>query len=124
MNEAIFKARTKQFALDVIALVESLPRTQTAQVLGRQLLRSATSVGANYRAACGARSAPDFVSQMGIVEEDADESLFWFELLIGSHLVAPEQLAPLTQEGHEIVAMTVASIRTKRGSIQNPQSKI
>jgi four helix bundle protein len=124
MNEMTFKARTKSFALNVISLVESLPRTQTTQVLGRQLLRSATSVGANYRAACRAKSAPDFVSKMAIVEEEADESLFWMELLLDSNLVSQERISPLMYEADEIVAMTVASIKTKRRSIQNPQSKI
>jgi len=76
------KKRTKAFALRVIALVESLPRSRTANVIGNQLLRSGTSVGANYRSACRGRSPAEFVSKMGIVEEEADESLFWMELLV------------------------------------------
>ncbi len=75
------KKRTKAFALRVIALVESLPRSRTANVIGNQLLRSGTSVGANYRSACRGRSTAEFISKMGIVEEEADESLFWMELL-------------------------------------------
>ena len=82
MNQEEVKQRTKLFALGIIQLVESLPKERTAEVLGRQLLRSGTSVGSNYRSACRARSIPDFISKMSIVEEEADESLYWMELLI------------------------------------------
>ena len=85
MNREEMKRRTKQFALRVIRLVESLPRGRTADVIGKQLLRSGTSVGANYRSACRAKSPADFISKMGIVEEEADESLYWMELLIVSN---------------------------------------
>ena len=85
MNSDELKARTKQFALRVIRLVESLPRGRTADVIGKQLLRSGTSVGANYRAACRAKSTADFISKMGTVEEEADESLYWMELLIEAY---------------------------------------
>ena len=109
------KQRTKQFALRVIRLVESLPRNRTAEVIGRQLLRSGTSVGANYRAACRAKSRADFISKMGTVEEEADESLYWMELLIEAGIVKQELLAPLMQEADELLAITVASINTARG---------
>ena len=82
MSNQGLKRRTKDLALRVIKLTESLPKTQTARVIGRQLLRSATSVAANYRAACRAKSTADFISKMGTVEEEADKSLFWMELLI------------------------------------------
>jgi len=82
MNQEEMKQRTKLFALGVIQLTESLPRHRTAEVLGRQLLRSGTSVGSNYRSACRAKSIADFISKMSIVEEEADESLYWMELLI------------------------------------------
>ena len=82
MNQDEMKQRTKLFALGIIRLVESLPKGQTSKVLGRQLLKSGTSVGSNYRSACRAKSVADFISKMGIVEEEADESLFWMELLI------------------------------------------
>ncbi|MCP4248363.1 MAG: four helix bundle protein [bacterium] len=114
MDETEFKARTKQFALRVIRLVESLPRGRSADVIGRQLLRSATSVGANYRAACRARSPAEFRAKMGIVEEEADESIYWIELLAESNLIAPERVVDLASEGNELVAMTVASIQTSR----------
>ena len=90
MTEEEFKKRTKRFALRTIRLVETLPRGRaTADVIGRQLLRSSTSVGANYRAACRARSTADIISKLGIVEEEADESLFWMELLIDAELIPP-----------------------------------
>ena len=92
MNKEEMKRRTKGFALRVIRLTEALPKTQTAQVIGRQLLRSATSVAANYRAACRAKSTADFISKMGTVEEEADESLFWMELLVEAGIVRRERL--------------------------------
>ena len=82
MTEQEFKNRTKQIALRVINLVESLPRTRSAEVIGKQLLRSGTSIGANYRAACRAKSTADLLHKLAIVEEEADESLYWMELLI------------------------------------------
>lgn len=82
MNQNYLKERTKRFALEIIRLVEKLPKGRTSDILGKQLLAAGTSVGANYRAACRARSSADFVSKMGIVEEEADESIYWMELLI------------------------------------------
>jgi four helix bundle protein len=81
------KGRTKAFALRSIRLIEALPKTRTADVIGRQLLRAATSVGANYRAACRARSPAEFAYKIGVVEEEADESAYWLELLVESHLL-------------------------------------
>ena len=122
------KARTRAFALRVIRLAESFPKTPTANVIRNQMLRSGPSVGSNYRAACRAKSKPDFVSKMGIVEEEADESAYWMELLIESGLLTEAQLSELLKETKEIIAMTVASIRTlqKRdgSSPFNRQSKI
>src|SRR5271169_3117572 len=92
MSNENLKLRTKKFGLDVIALVEKLPRDRTCDVLGRQLLRSATSVGANYRSACRARSSADFISKMGIVEEEADESGFWMEMLFESKKAGADQI--------------------------------
>ncbi len=106
--------RTKAFALRVIHLVERLPNSKTADVIGKQLLRSGTSVGANYRAACRARSPAEFCSKMGIVEEEADESGYWMELLAVSELVKAHLLQELLKESGEIVAMAVASIKTTR----------
>ena len=108
------KQRTKEFALQVIRLTEALPQSRTADVIGRQLLRSGTSVAANYRAASRAKSPADFIAKMGIVEEEADESLFWMELLADAKLVPQERLAPLMKEANELVAITVASINTAK----------
>ena len=112
MNEHQFKARTKQLALRVIRLVEVLPQTRTADVISKQLLRSATSVAANYRAACRAKSAVDLIAKLAIVEEEADETLYWLELLVESGLMTADKLKSLMQESTEILAMTVASIKT------------
>src|SRR6185295_611255 len=125
MNEREFKSRTKEFALRVIKLVSSLPKEPVGDVVGRQLLRSGTSVGANYRAACRGRSAADVVNKLGFVEEEADESLFWMELLVDAQVVSAKRLAALMTEANELIAMVVASIKTLRHrSAANPKSKI
>ena len=108
------KDRTKKFALRVIRLVEALPKGKTSDVIGRQLLRSGTSVAANYRSACRARSTADFVAKMGVVEEEADETIFWMELLIEAHVVDQEKLKALMTEADEILAIVVSSIKTAR----------
>lgn len=108
------KARTKQFSLRVIRLVETLPKTRTADVLGRQLLRSATSVGANYRAACRGRSSAEFQAKLGIVEEESDESAYWIEMLTEAGLVKAALVEPLLREANELTAIIVSSIKTSR----------
>jgi four helix bundle protein len=123
MNSEDFKKRTKAFALRVIRLVESLPSSRTADVIGRQLLRSGTSVGANYRAACRARSRAEFISKMGIVEEECDESIYWMELLADGRLMKVGRLSNLMKEADELLAMIVASCKTARIA-NNPQSAI
>ena len=125
MIEEDLKMRTKQFALRVIGLVNSLPRSQTGKVLGNQLLRSGTSVGANYRAACRGRSTADFISKLGVVAEEADESLYWMELISESGLVVQNKLINLIQEANELTAIFTASILTaKRNSHPNQKSNI
>ena len=135
VNENEIKNRTKQIALRVIRLVESLPKTNSAQIIGKQLLRAATSVGANYRAACRGKSEADVLHKLSIVEEEADESLYWLELLVESNIVSKIKLSALMHDIDEIVAMTVSSIKTLRikrlanqkiaqSEIQNPKSKI
>ncbi len=109
------KQRTKNFALRIIKLVESLPKSRTAIVLGNQLLRSGTSVAANYRAACRSRSNADFIAKMGIVEEETDESVFWIELLVDSGLVKSDLVTDLLDEGNQLTAIWVTSINTARG---------
>ena len=108
------RTRTKQFALRVMKLVDALPNTRAGDVIGRQLLRAATSVGANYRAAKRGRSRAEFCAKLGIVEEECDECSYWLELLCESGIVASEALDDLMREAHEITAMVVASIRTAR----------
>ena len=108
--------RTKRFALAVLKFAPLLPRHYSADVIGRQLVRCATSVGANYRAACRAKSSADFIAKMKIVEEEADESLYWLELLRESGFVGVEAVEPLYNEGRQILAMVVASIKTKRAN--------
>ena len=110
------RVRTKAFALRVMKLVDSLPNLRSCDVIGHQLLKSATSVGANYRSACRGRSPAEFCAKLGIVEEEADESGYWMELLIEGGVVQEEVLADLLTESGEIVAMVVASIKTARGS--------
>jgi four helix bundle protein len=112
LDKKPFAARTKQMALRVIKMVGTLPKGMTASVIGRQVLRSATSVGANYRAACRARSTADMIAKLKIVEEEADETLYWLELLVEADLVPEGRLVSLMEEVNEIVAMTVASIKT------------
>src|SRR5688572_19639592 len=91
--------RTKTYALRVIKAVQALPRDEVAQILGRQLLRSGTSVGANYRAACRAKSTPDFINKLKIVEEECDESLYWMELLVESESMSLGRMESLMREG-------------------------
>lgn len=117
MNDAELKQRTKQFALRVIRMVEALPRRTAPDVLGRQVVRSASSVAANYRSACRAKSRADFISKMATVEEEADESGLWLELIGESGFVPVPKLAPLHQEAEELTAIAVASIRTARNRI-------
>ncbi len=114
MKQEEMKQRTKLFALSIIQLVETLPKERTAEVLGRQLLRSGTSVGSNYRSACRAKSIADFISKMGIVEEEADESLYWMELLIDAGIEVNIKIEALMKEAGELLSITVASIKTAR----------
>jgi len=115
INSDELKRRTKSFALMAIRLCQELPRGQASTVITRQLLRSSTSVGENYRAVCRARSTADFVSKLGIVLEEADENLFWLELLIESGVARPDKTAPLLREANELVSIFVASLRTAKG---------
>src|SRR5918912_2566797 len=106
------KKRTRAFALRIIRLVEALPNTRTADVIGKQLLRCGTSVGANYRASCRAKSQADFVAKMGIVEEEADETIYWIELLLETGLIKESRVVNLLDEANQIVAIVVSSIKT------------
>jgi four helix bundle protein len=114
MSPAEFKRRTFDYGARIVRLVQALPKTDAARDLGRQLLRSGTSVGANYRAAARARSKAEFVSKLGIVEEECDETLYWLEMLSELGFVKPKRVELLHAEGTEILAMIVSSITTAR----------
>lgn len=101
--------RTKQFALRIIKLTKALPKSPEATVIGTQLLRSATSIAANYRASCRSRSKIEFVAKLGLVIEEADESVFWLELIIEAGLIPKHQIEQLLNEANELVAIMVAS---------------
>ena len=119
MTEAM-KKRTKTFGLRVIRLFRALPKSGEGSVIGYQLLRSATSVGANYRAVCRSRSGPDFIAKLGVVIEEADESLYWLEMLEESEVISKTRLEPLLKEGNELTAIFVAARETAR---KNQNSK-
>lgn len=119
MNSEELKKRTKRFALDIIKLVEDLPKTPEAKVIGNQLMRAGTSVGANYRSACRARSKADFISKITIVEEEADESYYWLELLYESNLLKQDLFKILHKEGYELTAIFTSAGKTSKQSLQN-----
>ena len=116
MDYPNLKQRTKRFGLEVIRLAEMLPRDPTSRILAGQLVRAGTSVGANYRAACRAKSKADFVSKLGTVEEESDESAFWLEMLVDAGKVAPAAAARLIRGAGELTAIVVSSINTARKS--------
>jgi four helix bundle protein len=122
MNNENLKQRTRKFALDIIRLVESLPTDRVSNVLGNQLLRAGTSVGANYRAATRAKSPADFIAKMGIVEEESDESAFWMDLLETTARLDSKFAQPLIKEAGELTAIAVASIRTARRNTAESRS--
>jgi four helix bundle protein len=113
-----YKKRTFEFGIRCVRLVEALPKTMTARTIGKQLLRAGTSVGANYRAAVRGRSRGDFVSRMGIVEEECDESLHWIDVLVELGLVSQKRVEELRREADEIIAIAVSSIKTARKNSQ------
>ena len=108
------QARTKSFALRIIRMFRSLPKTEEARILGRQVLRSSTSVAANYRAVCRARSKAEFTAKLGVVVEEADETIFWLELLVESGIVPEERVRSLINEANELLAIFAASRHTAR----------
>ena len=108
------KERTFDFGVHVVRLAQMLPKNVAGNILARQLIRSGTAVGANYRAAKRARSAAEFVAKLGIVEEECDETAYWIELLISLDFVKRDRVADLLQETNELVAIVVASIKTAR----------
>ena len=125
MTERELLRRTKQFALRIFKLVGVLPQTIQGRAVAAQLIRSGTSVAANYRAAGRARSKPEFIAKLGVVEEEADESAFWLELIIGTGLLSAAKVTPLLTEAGEIVAMMASSKKTAaKSQIANRKSQI
>src|SRR5262249_51781906 len=120
-HTADLKARTKQFALCVMKLLDALPRTFEGRTIANQIIGSATSVAANYWAACRARSCAEFVAKIGVVEEEADESSFWLELIVDSDLLSEARIRPLLTEAGELVAIMAAS---RKSAIGNRQSAV
>ena len=125
MTERELIERTKQFALRVFKLVGALPETIQGKAVAAQLIRSGTSVAANYRAACRARSKPEFVAKLRLVEEEADESAFWLALIIETGLLNPRKVTPLLAEAGEIIAMMASSKKTAaKSQLANRKSAI
>ena len=121
MDKTDFINRTKLFALRIIKLAEKLYSIGgVARILSDQLVRSGTSVGANYRAACRAKSTKDFLNKLKICEEEADETIYWLELLMDSHSISPGLLTDLCEEAKQITAMLTASIKTLKKNISEP----
>lgn len=116
MKEEI-KLRTKKIGLHIIMLIDELPNKPSAWAIGKQIVRSATSIGANYRAACRAKSDADFINKLKIVEEETDETIYWLELIEESNMLPKESIQALKQETNEILSIVVASIKTVRNKI-------
>jgi four helix bundle protein len=133
MNSADLQERMFDFAVRCVRVSEAIPASRTGDVIAKQLLRAGTSVGANYRAACRARSPQEFIAKLGIVEEECDEVIYWLELITSLKLIGPSKLQNLSSESSEILAITVSSIKTARSNLlkqskrdlrKNPQSTI
>ncbi len=125
MNQEELKERTKAFALRIIRLVGALPKTIVGRTIANQIIRSGTSVAANYRAACRARSKSEFAAKLGIVVEEADETAFWLELIIETGILPEDRIKPLLKEANELTAIFVSSRKTSSNlSIINHQSSI
>jgi four helix bundle protein len=120
MSVEDFRKRTFEFGIRVVRLVQALAKTDAGHVIGNQLLRSGTSVDANYRAAARARSRAEFVAKMGIVEEECDEALYWIDMLVELQLINANRTRDLRTEANEILAIVVASIRTARRNNKRP----
>ena len=123
MTKDDLKTRTKQFALRVMKLVDALPRSLSGRAVGNQLVRSGTAVGANYRTACRARSRKEFLSRLGVVEEEADESGYWLELIADGALLKPKQVGALLQESAELTRIFAAAIKTTRTSLKKSSGR-
>lgn len=124
MQKQEFATRTMHFGLRIIRLVESLPNSQAARVIGNQLLRAGTGVGANYRSALRGKSRADFVATLGIVDEECDEALYWMQMLIEAKIMETSKLSQLMSEANEVIAIVVSSIKTACAGAISPTSGI
>jgi four helix bundle protein len=124
MDKVELKRRTQRFAIDVIKFVEQLQNSRSLNILVNQLLRSSSSVGANYRSACKGKSTADFINKIVIVEEEADESIYWLELMEESGLVGLEAIFPLKKEANELTAIFTAIGKTARANQRNTKSEL
>ncbi len=115
-QQEVLRNRSKQFAIEAVRLCRILPKSDEARIIGRQLLRSATSVAANYRAVGRSRSRAEFISKMGTVVEEADESAFWLELLVECEIIAKEKIEGTLREANELLAIFAASQRTAKSN--------
>ena len=123
MTTEELKLRTKRFSIEVINMVEKLPNSNTVRVIANQIVRSGSSVGANYRAVCRARSDREFVSKMNIALEEADETLFWLEIIKEKNWVEVDEIEKIWREGNELTAIFVSSLKTVNNRIYSKQSK-
>ena len=123
MDKTELKRRTQKFAIDVIKFVEELPAKRSLNVLSNQLLRSSSSVGANYRSACRGKSSADFINKIVIVEEEADESVYWLELMEESGLVSSKDIPGLKKEANELTAIFTAIGKTAKANQRNTKSE-
>jgi four helix bundle protein len=114
MTPQQLKDRTKRFAVDVIRLSRDMPGTLDGRVVGEQMIRSGTSVGANYRSTCRARSRAEWIAKLGVVEEECDETLFWLEVAVEAEIVKPERAKTLLREADELTSIFVASLKTAK----------
>jgi four helix bundle protein len=119
MDAEQLKDRTKEFALRVIRLVAALPRSIEGRAIANQLVRSGTSVAANYRSACRARSRPEFIAKLGVVLEEADETLLWLELIIAGKILPGNRVTPLRKEANELVAIFVAPRKSAASNLKS-----
>jgi four helix bundle protein len=118
MGEYDLRKRVKRLALRIVRLVQALPHSIEGSVFGRQILRSGTSIAANYYSACKARSKKDFVSKLGVAEEEADETIFWLELIVESKLIVGKRVTALIQEVNEIIAILASSRITAKRNLK------
>ncbi len=116
MQEEV-KKRTKQIGIEIIKLIDELPNKSSAYAVSNQIVRSSTSIGANYRAACRAKSTADFINKLKIVEEEADETLYWIEVLVESNMINPVKTELLIKEINEILSIIIATIKTMRSKL-------